>query len=122
MSCLALLGGCTTLSGDWAGEITCPESAVDIEFTLEADEGSTYTGEGVYGDAGADCEIQFDIEVEAEKMMGEQDLDVTFDNCKYVCGSDSESYECGDDIKAEWDGEDEITWDEDGCEGEVERD
>ena len=115
--------GCTSLSGDWQGEITCEESEpVDIGFTLEQLEGQIYGGDGEAGDQGAECELLFTVEIEKEQLTGDQDLDISFSDCTVVCGGASESLACGDADGGNWDGEDTISWGEDNCDIELTRD
>lgn len=119
---LALLGGCTSLAGDWEGELDCGEGLVDLAFNLESDGDSIYSGKGEITAEGDSCKMTFDIEVEAEQMSGEQDLEVDLTNGKYECEGETMDIEFDDIAKAQWDGEDNIAWEQEGgCESEVER-
>ena len=121
---LILLSACTPLVGDWSGEVDCDNYAMDVEMTLEWT-GKRYEGDGVLDctDAvGFECEETFDLQVDAEGFMGEQDLDVDIDNCRYETAIGDDDVACDNPDDVVWDGAVTIVGDWGDCEFEVERD
>lgn len=121
---LILLSACTPLVGDWSGEVECDNYAMDVEMTLEWT-GKRYEGDGVLDctDAvGFECEQTFDLQVDAEGFMGEQDLDVDIDNCRYETAIGDDDVACDNPDDVVWDGGVTIVGDWGDCEFEVERD
>jgi hypothetical protein len=101
---LFFLLACTPLAGDWSGE---------------------YVGEGWLDctDAyGGSCEQSFELQVEPEGPLGEQELDVDIDDCTYELEGTSGSGGCTNPDDVEWDGADSITGEWDDCDVELERD
>ena len=131
--------GCTTLAGDWEGEMECDgiDQGFDMEVSLSKDGGKEYSGDGTIaltcsdGQYSVDCDLEFEMAVEAEKASGDQELDVELDDCNLDWDGGGEETDCGDDPDdVEWDGKDTIEWKgtltfvggETDCEVELERD
>lgn len=119
-----LLLACTPLSGDWSGDIRCGGYAMDVDLTLEWSEGE-YQGEGTLDctDAlGYECEQTFDIQIEADGFLGEQDLEVDLDDCSYDAGFASGDVTCDNPENVVWDGADAIEGAWADCDLDLERD
>lgn len=120
---------CNPLVGTWTGELDCGEGSVDGELELAADGAGAYTGDGYFEMTCYDseyntfaCDFEYTVEVEQDSSFGEQDIDVSFDDCTLNWSGGSQDTECGDDPDMEWDGADTISGDLDGCDIEFERD
>lgn len=140
-----------SLEGDWVGEVECggqyDGAKFDVEAELESQGGGEYEGElwMVFEDSitqdGDRYEIEIDIGFELvveTDGRGEQELDhdVELDdvNCRFYQNGSLVSSSCSElgvevDIGASgdlgdltWDGQDEITIEDDDCEGAIERD
>ena len=119
-----VLLACTPLVGDWSGEVDCGDYSMDLEISLEWGDGE-YEGEGTLDCTdgyGSDCEQTFDLQVEAEGFMGQQDLDVDVDDCEYEIQGYSGSGSCDNPDDVEWDGANSITGEWGDCDVELERD
>jgi hypothetical protein len=128
------------LSGTWIGDLTCDAFEFDLEFTLEKDSGTTFTGDGVQsrsftsvnGDE-TDERVEFSITLTTEGG-GQQDLDAEIactneDTVVFPSGGgDPETVDEGcrprryEDYVVAWDGKDALTIvGPDGCEGDATR-
>lgn len=119
-----LLVACTPLVGDWSGEVDCGDYAMDVEMTLEWDDGE-YVGEGTLDctDAlGSDCEQTFEVQVRQDQAFGEQELDVDLDDCRASAGGVSADVGCDNPDEVTWDGADAIEGEWGDCDVELQRD
>jgi hypothetical protein len=110
-----LLASSCSLAGHWEGEVDCGSYDMPVSVDLEAD-GGEYTGEGELDCSnawGGDCRQQFDLTVEPEGGFGE--------DCRVDFGDGYEEGGCTDPDDVEWDGEDTITGEWNGCDIEIER-
>lgn len=121
---LLFLLACTPLVGEWSGQIDCVGFAMDVEATVDWDDG--YVGEGEMDCSdyyGASCTQTFAFEIDpGEVDDGEQELEIDVDDCMAeVWGVESE-VACDDPDDVVWDGANEIQGEWSGCELELNRD
>lgn len=117
------LFACTPLTGEWTGEVDCGEYAMDVSIEIEWT-GAEYEGDGKLDCtdyAGSDCEQTFDIQIEPEGPVGEQELDVDLDDCHADVGGFESDVGCDNPDDVDWDGGDTITGEWAQCEFELER-
>lgn len=120
-----LLGGCSSLSGIWSGEVDCGDIGGDVEIELEKDD-DVWVGEGEWDCTdlwGYDCTQTFDTEIEKEDLDdGEWELDVNNSDCVVIVLGVPSQAGCTDPHDVYWDGRDTITGEWDVCDFELERD
>ncbi len=140
MFLVGTLSGCSSLDGSYDGRLTCADEEafqLNAELHFESDGERDYLGTGRFWNAGAfangayplecqtvtgdsvPCELVFDLDVRVDGKAGEQELDISFTNCRYQADDDlgesgdfdTPETDCRDQVEEiTWDGKDNIEW------------
>ena len=119
---LGFLGatGCSGLGGDWTGSAQCDgDMRYKAVATIERVEGREYNFEtrilssvencfDGQDSVPLDCDVKFSGGLVSDEQYGDQNVDVSFDECKAVSSEGSVDGACVEPIETTWDGADEI--------------